>query len=124
MCVYGFHQCGHMFRRRELVDPMAQVENEAGRHAGPLVCRAKTVQHALDLLGNFFGWGKQHEWIDIALQRLARSVHGATNECAGRAQMSSPIQTKYFAIEFAHGFEPGPAAFGQYDARNNLPLWA
>src|SRR6218665_1313808 len=78
VAVHGLDQCGHMRRRRELADSVAQVEDmrrPGGAAVG--VGRAKAVEHLLHLLHDARRRGQQHMGVDVALQRLARAAHGA-----------------------------------------------
>ena len=66
--VHRFHQGRDMFRRGELADAMAQIEDVRGACGGCIGVRlAKTVQHPNHFLLNLRRRRKQHIGIDVAL---------------------------------------------------------
>ena len=92
MVMHRFDQSCDMLGWRELVNPVAEVENEAGSHTRALVRGAETIEHPLNFLDDALRRCKQDQGVDIALQSLPRAARSATDRLAGGAQIHSPVQ--------------------------------
>ena len=78
--MHRFDESSHVLRWRELVNPMAQVENMSrARRAGIGMRRAKAGEYLLHRRVNLLGVRKQHHRVDVALERFARTALGATH---------------------------------------------
>ena len=84
--MHRIHQGGHMLRRGELRNTVAQIEDMAGS------ARAVAVEHFLRFNSDFVRRGKKHVRIKIPLQ-----CHLATHTPTRLADIDRPVQPNRIA---------------------------
>ena len=108
--VHGVDQRSHVLRRGEAGNAMSEVEYmpaafpEAGEDFGSL---------AFDDLGIC----QQNSGVEISLQRDA-----IADAPAGVTEVRGPVDAQRVGTTGSERFQPLPAAFGKYDARDPLPI--
>ena len=112
MVMHGLDQSCHVFRRRELGNAVAEVENVPG------VAGAVAIEHFFCFCGNYLWRGKQHARIQITLQG-----NFCADTTARFAQINRPVQADGVATARGNRFQPQAAALGKDDGRNPLAVF-